>query len=132
MQYQSDLDHAGLIDLALNRYFARVDAKDLEGALACFHDEALFTVQTSFTRHAGKDAIRRMFVDFFDSYETIVHRDFTTTVDAANGRIAASFEAVLTGADEQVTRLTNTNFWRVRGDRFQEVYVYMSGANVLV
>lgn len=132
MQYECALDRDGLIDLAVHRYFAAVDAKDIEGALACFHDEALFTVQTSFTRHAGKPAIRRMFEDFLGAYATIVHRDFICTVDAPHGRIAASFEAVLTGHDGSVTRLNNTNFWRVREGRFQEVYVYMSGANVLV
>ena len=31
-----------------------------------------------------------------------------------------------------VTLLNNTNFWRIRNGKFQEVYVYMSGANVLV
>lgn len=132
MQYDACLDRAGLVALAIDRYFAAVDAKDIEGALACFHDEALFTVQTSFTRHAGKASIRRMFEDFLGAYETIVHRDFACTVDEAHGRIAASFEAVLTGADGSVTRLDNTNFWRVRDGRFQEVHVYMSGANVLV
>lgn len=132
MQYQPTLGRDALVDLALHRYFAAVDRKDIDGALACFHDEALFTVQTSFTRHAGKAAIRRMFEDFLGGYDTIVHRDFTCTVDAAHGRIAASFEAVLTGADGTVTRLNNTNFWRVREGLFQEVYVYMSGANVLV
>ena len=132
MQYEPSLYRAGLIDLAVGRYFAAVDRKDIEAALACFHDEALFTVQTSFTRHAGKAAIRRMFEDFLGAYETIVHKDFTCTVDAAHGRIAASFQAVLTAADGSVTTLNNTNFWRVREGRFQEVYVYMSGANVLV
>ncbi|MFQ3595463.1 MAG: nuclear transport factor 2 family protein [Sphingomonadaceae bacterium] len=132
MQYECTLDRAGLIDLALHRYFAAVDRKDLAETLACFHDEALFTIQTSFTRHAGKAELERMFKDFFGSWEQIVHKDFVTTVDAANGRIAASFEAVLTAADGSVTRLSNTNFWRVRGERFQEVHVYMSGANVLV
>lgn len=132
MQYESTLVRADLIDLALNRYFARVDAKDMEAVLACFHDEALFTVQTSFTRHAGKPAIRRMFEDFFSSWATIVHKDFTVTADEKHGRIAASFEAVLTGHDGQVIQLFNTNFWRIREDRFQEVHVYMSGTNVLV
>ena len=132
MQYEPGLDRNALIDLAVHRYFAAVDRKDIEAALACFHDEALFTVQTSFTRHAGKAAIRRMFEDFLGAYATIVHRDFTCTVDAANGRVAASFEAVLTAADGSMTRLTNTNFWRVRDGKFQEVYVYMSGANVLI
>ena len=132
MQYEPALPRDQLIHLALHRYFAAVDRKDLSGALGCFHDEALFTVQTSHTRHAGRRAIARMFEDFFAAYTTIVHRGFTCTVDAAHGRIAASFEAVLTGHDGTITTLNNTNFWRVRDGRFQEVHVYMSGANVLV
>lgn len=132
MQYEPGLTRDQLINLATQSYFANVDAKNMAATLDCFHDESLFCIQTSFTRHAGKSAIRRMFEEFFASFESIVHRDFTCTVDEANGRIAASFEAVLTGADGTITRLRNTNFWRVRNGKFQEVYVYMSGANVLV
>ncbi len=132
MQYEPGLARAELIELATRTYFGNVDAKNMDAALDCFHDGALFCVQTAFTRHSGKDEIRRMFEDFFGAYETIVHRDFTCTVDEANGRIAASFVAELTDADGGVTILNNTNFWRVRDGKFQEVYVYMSGANVLV
>lgn len=131
MQYEPGLSRAQLIELATSTYFGNVDAKNMAATLECFHDEALFTIQTSFTRHAGRHAIQRMFEDFFGAYETIVHKDFVCTVDEAHGRIAASFEAVLTDADGAVTRLNNTNFWRVRDGRFQEVHVYMSGANVL-
>ena len=132
MQYEPGLSRAELIELATKSYFGNVDAKNMEGAIDCFHDGALFCVQTAFTRHSGKEEIRRMFEDFFGAYETIVHRDFTCTVDEANGRIAASFTAELTDANGGVTLLNNTNFWRVRDGKFQEVYVYMSGANVLV
>lgn len=132
MQYAPTLSRDALIDLAINRYFASVDAKDMDAVLDCFQDEALLTTQTSFTTHAGKPAIERMFADLFGAWETLVHKDFTITVDEINGRIAASFEAVLTAADGSVTQLFNTNFWRVREGRFQEVHVYMSGANVLV
>ncbi len=132
MQYEPTLTRTQLIDLAIKQYFANVDAKNKDAALACFHDEALFCVQTAFTRHSGKAEIGRMFDDFFSSYATIVHKDFTCTVDEKNGRISASFEAVLTGHDGEVTRLFNTNFWRVRDGKFQEVTVYMSGANPLV
>lgn len=132
MQYEPGLSRDELIQLATETYFGNVDAKNMEAALDCFHDGALFCVQTDFTRHSGKEEIRRMFEDFFGAYETIVHRDFTCTVDEANGRIAASFVAELTDADGGVTLLNNTNFWRVREGKFQEVYVYMSGANVLV
>ncbi len=132
MQYEPGLSRDELIELATKSYFGNVDAKNMDGALACFHDEALFCVQTSFTRHSGKAEIKRMFDDFFGAYETIVHRDFVCTVDEANGRIAASFVAELTDAHGGVTLLNNNNFWRVRDGKFQEVYVYMSGANVLV
>ena len=132
MQYEVTLNRAELLDLALKRYFANVDAKNMDAVLDCFHDEALFCVQTAFTRHAGKAELRRMFTDFFESWKTIIHKDFTCTVDEKNGRIAACFEAELTGHDGSVTQLFNTNFWRVREGKFQEVYVYMSGANPLI
>lgn len=132
MQYQSDLNRNGLIDLAINKYFANVDKKELGAVLECFHDNAIITIQTAFASHVGIENIKRMFIDFMGAYDTIVHRDFTCTVDEANGRITASFIAELTTADGNKTVLENTNFWRVRGDQFQEVYIYMSGENPLV
>lgn len=132
MQYQSDLNRNGLIDLAVNKYFANVDKKDLDAVLECFHDNAIITIQTAFASHVGIENIRRMFIDFMGAYDTIIHRDFTCTVDEANGRITASFIAELTTEDSNKTVLENTNFWRVRGNKFQEVYIYMSGENPLV
>ena len=132
MQYQSSLSRQALIELALEKYFANVDTKNLDAVLDCFHDNAMLTVQTAFTVHEGKDNIRRMFEDFVGAYKTIIHRDFTCTVDTKNGRIAANFVAELEDYDGNTTLLHNTNFWRIRGDKFQEVYVYMSGENPLV
>ncbi len=132
MQYEPTLDRTELIDLAVKRYFGNVDAKNMTAVLDCFNDEALFCVQTAFTRHVGKAEIRRMFEDFFGAWESIVHKKFTCTADDKNGRITASFEAVLTAADGHKVNFFNTNFWRVRDGRFQEVYVYFSGENVLV
>ena len=132
MQYQSTLGKDELVDLALNKYFAQVDAKNLDAVLDCFHDNAMITVQTAFTTHVGKEEIKRMFVDFMESHRTIIHRDFTCTVDQKNGRIAACFTAELEDHDGGKVLLENTNFWRIRDDKFQEVYIYMSGANPLV
>jgi ketosteroid isomerase-like protein len=132
VQYQSSLSRSGLETLAIESYFGNVDAKNLDAVLDCFHDNAMITVQTAFTAHAGKDEIRRMFVDFMGAYKTIIHRDFTCTIDDENGRIAACFTAELEDHDGNWTTLQNTNFWRIRGDRFQEVYIYMSGENPLV
>jgi len=132
MQYQCNLNGQELIDLAINQYFGSVDKKDLEAVLNCFHDNAMLTVQTVFTLHEGKQNIGRMFKDFFDNYDVILHRDFTYTVDEMNGRIVASFIAELKDSEDNTTYLHNTNFWRIRGNKFQEVYVYMSGENPLV
>lgn len=137
MQYEAPLSRDELIDLAINKYFANVDAKNLDAVLDCFHDEALMCTQTAFARHSGKEEIKRMFTDFMGAWDKIVHKDFTCTVDEKNGRIAACFEAVLTAEDGSETHLFNTNFWRIRTGsdgqaRFQEVYVYMSGENPLV
>lgn len=132
MQYQSSLDRESTLKLALNKYFAEVDAKNIDAVLDCFHDNAMITVQTAFTTHVGREGIKRMFVDFMESYKTIIHRDFTCTIDEKNGRIAASFTAELEDHEGNTILLENTNFWRIREDRFQEVYIYMSGANPLV
>jgi len=132
MQYRSSLNREQLVDLAVNRYFGSVDRKNLDAVMDCFHDNAVMTIQTAFTVHAGEQAIRRMFVDFMENYTSIVHKDFTCTVDVANGRIAACFTAELEHRDGSRVVLNNTNFWRVRDDRFQEVYIYMSGENPLV
>ncbi len=132
MQYTSAFSRDELIRFATMSYFSNVDKKNLKQTLACFHDEALFTVQTAHTTHAGKKELERMFVDFFKAYKKIVHRNFTCTVDPGNGRIAASFIAELWDEKGNKTTLHNTNFWRIRGKKFQEVYVYMSGANPLV
>ena len=132
MQYQSTLDREGLVDLALNKYFSNVDNKNLDAVMNCFHENAMLTVQTSFTIHEGKENIQRMFRDFMDAYDTIIHKDFTCTVDENNGRIVANFIVELVDEEGNKSVLNNTNFWRIRGGKFQEVYVYMSGDNPLV
>ena len=132
MQYQSSLGRDELVDLAINQYFGNVDKKELSKVLECFHDNAMITVQTAFAVHDGKENIRRMFIDFMDAWKTIIHKDFTCTVDEKNGRITACFTAELEDAEGNWTTLHNTNFWRIRGDKFQEVYIYMSGENPLI
>ncbi len=120
-----------LIDFALGNYFANVDAKNLDAVLDCFHDTAHLTVQTAFTRHDGKAALARMFTDFMGAYEVIRHYNFRCTTDAKEQRLCAYFDVELVAPDGSITELFNTNFWRFRDGRFQEVFVYMSGANPL-
>ena len=132
MQYQPTLSREALIDLAVNRYFGNVDSKNLDAVMDCFQDTALFTVQTEFTVHEGKAGIERMFRDFFANHKSIEHRDFVCTVDEKQGRITARFIAELIDQQGETLLFENTNFWRIRDGKFQEVYVYMNAKNPLV
>ena len=132
MQYQSTLDRQGLIDLAINKYFANVDKKDLDAVMDCFHDNAMMTTQTSFTTHAGKNNIRRMFTDFIGAFDVIVHRDFEISVDEDNGRIVASFVAELTDADGKEVVLSAETFCHVSDFYKYTMYQELINCTVLI
>lgn len=121
------------VDMVENKYFAMVDRKDLAATLDCFCEDAVFTIQSAFTTHEGRDTgIRRMFETFFDSYATIIHKEFTHVVDVMNERCSCQFNVELIAPDGTPTYLSNCNFFYYENGKFKRVYVYMSGPNVLV
>jgi ketosteroid isomerase-like protein len=123
------------VDMVEEKYFASVDRKDMEAVLDCFAEDAVFTIQSAFTTHEGRDTgIRQMFENLFATYEQkIVHRDFKHVVDAENNRCAAQFEVELTDTEGNETYLSNCNFFYLdENGKFERVFVYMSGENVLV
>ena len=64
-------------DMVVNRYFGKVDRRDLGGVLRTFTPGAVFTIQSAFTTHEGRDTgIRKMFENLFENYKIIVHKDF--------------------------------------------------------
>ena len=54
-------------------YFAAVDRLDVDDVLSHFADDATLTVQTDGVTFTGADEIRRMFTDFFASWDAMVH-----------------------------------------------------------
>lgn len=127
-----NLTREELIDMAENRYFGNVDRKRLDDVLGCFSVDATFVIQSHFTVHEGRDTgIRRMFEDFFAEYASILHADFETIADPAIQAVSSRFRAELL-KDSHRTVLMNVNHWYLKNGRFQRVYVWMSGANVLV
>lgn len=117
------------VHLVERRYFANVDRKNLEGVLDCFHPDAVFTIQSAFSTHQGRDTgIRKMFEDLFERYSKIVHRDFRHVIDVEGGCCASRFEVEnVSASDGAETHLSNCNFFYLEGNRFKRVYVYMSG-----
>lgn len=124
-------EHVRMIE---DQYFANVDSKNIEGVLDCFHPDAVFTIQSAFSMHEGRDAgIKKMFENLFERYSGILHRDFRHVVDIDGECCASRFSVENVSArDGTETHLSNCNFFYFEGDRFKRVYVYMSGgANTL-
>ena len=123
------------VDMVENRYFGNVDAKSLDGVLDCFRGDAVFTIQSAFTTHEGRDAgIRQMFENLFETYSPkIVHRDFDHIVDAGSGCCSSRFEVELVDGEGREFSYSNCNFFYLDEDgKFERVYVWFSGENVLV
>jgi hypothetical protein len=117
-------------DMVVNKYFGKVDRKDPGAVLRTFAPGAVFTIQSAFTTHEGRDTgIRKM----FENYKIIVHKDFTHVVDVENNACSAQFNVELTDPAGKLTRLSNCNFFYLDdAGKFKRVFVYMSGPNVLV
>ncbi|MFJ8604982.1 nuclear transport factor 2 family protein [Streptomyces shenzhenensis] len=124
--------HGMLVDLA-EGYFAALDNADVEGVLAYYNDDAIFTIQSAHSSHRGRDTgIRAMYEEFIASYAKIRHIHFRHVVDVENQRIASQFRAEMTDLHGNEVVLTSANFFYVSGGKFSRVYVYMSdGINVL-
>lgn len=119
------------MDLAIKEYFGNVDKKNLQHVLDCFNEDAVFTIQSHFTVHKGRDTgIRKMFENLFE-YKSILHTDFESIVDVENGSISSRFRVELDPPNGAHVHLMNVNHWYIKNDKFQRVYVWMSGQNVL-
>ena len=112
-------------------YFAAVDRMDLRATLACFTPDACFTIASFGTAYAGRDsAIRQMFERLNTRYASVWHGNFDHVAQAPD-RIASRFRVENRTFDGQLLVKNNCNFFRLRGDLFCEVFVYMSGDNSL-
>ena len=114
-------------------YFAAVDAKDLDGSLSYFADDATFTVQSAHTTYAGKAEIAGMFRGFFKDFERIVHNPRNVTVDEAAQRVASEQVCPHVASDGRAVTLTTVNLYDVGPDgRFTRVMLWIDGESPLV
>ena len=126
------LDREELIALVENAYFANVDGKNLESAVACFAEDAELRIQSAHVSHVGHDQIRRMFRDFMAGTRIIYHGDFSHVVDVENQWIASQFVARNDYDDGRHVEMRNCNFFQIEDDRFKRVTIYMTDENPLV
>ncbi len=116
----------------VERYFAAVDAKDLDGTLATCAPDCCITVETASVQHRGRDLeIRKMFERLFEHFDTIWHGNFHHVADEEAGTIASQFLVRNADYDGARQEKHNCNFFHVENDHFSAVSVYMSGENTL-
>ena len=121
-------DRARLVRLA-EAYFAAVDRMDLAATLACFTPDASFTIATYNTVYRGRDTeIRGMFERLNARYAKVWHGNFDHVAQGPD-RIASRFRVENLGFDQKTLVKNNCNFFRLRGELFDELFVYISGDN---
>lgn len=120
-----------LIDIVTKRYFDAVDNKQLDRVLDCFHPDAVLTEVTSNTVHDGHDAIASMFRRLFADFGQMWHGNFVHTADPTANAICSQFTVLITPEGGEQLRYENCNRFYLDGDKFQRVFVYMSGDNLL-
>ena len=125
-------DYPYLIDIVTKRYFDGVDNKSLAQVLDCFTEDAVLTEVTSNTVHEGRDAgIAAMFRKLFADFSGIWHGNFVHTADPETQAICSQFTVLITPAGGPELRYENCNRFYLRDGRFESVFVYMSGDNLL-
>ena len=111
----------------VERYFAAVDAKDLEGTLANYTSDCRITVESAGVQHQGRDTeIRHMLERMFEQFDTIWHGEFHHVADEEASTIASQFVYRNLALDGSRQEDHNCNFARVEGGRFSAISVYMT------
>ena len=111
-------------------YFRAVDASDLPAVLAHFADDATLTVQTAGVTFSGHEEIGRMFTDFFNDWDSMVHEITNIVVDPIGSKV--STEQLVDLNRNGTTKMRNCNFFDVGADgKFTRVIIWMDGTNPL-
>jgi ketosteroid isomerase-like protein len=126
-------DYEYYVDIVTKRYFHGVDNYDLQLVLDCFHPDATLKEMTSNSEHVGRDTgIRKMFEGLFGAHSRIWHGNFVHTVDVDTQAVCSQFSVEVTPhSTGRELRYENCNRFYLEDGRFQRVFVYMSGENLL-
>lgn len=115
----------------VERYFAAVDAQDLQEVLSTLSHDCVFTVETHRVGLRGHAEISGMFRRLWAQHRSVSHGAFVHVPDPAAGRIASRFKVVNVALDGREHHKSNCNFFEVAGGKFTRVAVYMAGENTL-
>ena len=125
------LDRESYIE-TVESYFMALDERRIVDVLAYFNKDATFIVQSAFLSYLGRDTdIKGMFEGFLDTYKIILHTDFEHIVDPFSHSISSRFRVELDDTNGIHDTKQSVNHWYFHNGKFQRVYVWISGDNVL-
>jgi hypothetical protein len=114
------------------RYFKAIDAKDLDATMAQYAEGAAETVIPENVTYRGSEEIRRMYVDFFASAETIRHEIRNVVVDTEHRKVATEQAYIGESTDGRKHDMYNCNFFEFDEEgKLERVIIWMSGASPL-
>ena len=112
-------------------YFRGVDDEDLSLLLGTLSEECVFSIETHGIKLIGHDAISGMFHRLWSNHKWVRHDQFSFVEDTQNDAIAVRFMVTNQLPDDKLVYKSNCNIFTLKGNKFSEVRVYMSGENTL-
>jgi len=115
----------------IERYFAAVDAGDIDAIMATLAPRCVLEVVTAGVKHRGLKAIRAMFEARFQVRASGWHGDFSHATDPAHGFAATRFRVRSVDRDGTVNERHNINAFEFDGRLIRRVQIWMSGESML-
>lgn len=115
----------------VERYFHGVDERKIDTILSTLTEDCRFTVETHGVEVRGHTGIRAMFDRLWQGHSRVLHDRFTHIPCPERGLIASQFQVTNWLSDGTTVHKSNANVFRLRGEQFEAVAVYMTGENTL-
>ena len=115
----------------IERYFAAVDAGDIDAIMATLAPRCVLEVVTAGVKHRGLKAIRAMFEARFQIRASGWHGGFSHATDPARSFAATRFRVRSVDRDGTVNERHNVNAFEFDGPRIRRVQIWMSGESML-
>jgi hypothetical protein len=121
------------INMVEQSYFSNVGQKELDAVLDYFGEDAVSTVQSTFTFFVGPSSgIRNFYESITAGFMKIWHGDFERTADVRTQSISTQFNLRRTDLHDAEEAMIHCNAFRSKNTKFKNIFVYSSAGNPLV
>ncbi len=114
---------------AIEEYYRRLDAKDLDGLMALLTPDVHYSIETEQLNYRGRDgAVRDMFARLYKTYDTVWHGNYRWAVDTETGVVGVQLEVINTDLSGAPHNNHNSSFFHLKDGKVARVDIYIGGA----